>query len=97
MSTTGTLSEQRQLTLQEPTASTPDPIVKMVEPSKPIEKPTLTTTSTKPEVIQETPPQHLTDTKCTYCKAEAVATLSFRFGLVLVLLAFTYKLIKTAK
>jgi len=36
-------------------------------------------------------------TNCAYCKAEMVANLAFRFGLVLVVLAFSFKLIKTAK
>jgi len=36
-------------------------------------------------------------TNSAYCKAEMIATLAFRFGLVLLVLAFSFKLIKTAK
>jgi hypothetical protein len=96
MSNEGTLSEQRKLNNLEPTVTTKAPVVKMVETTKIIEKPILATL-TKPEVIEDKKPQHVADTKCMYCKVQAVVTLSCRGAFILVLLALCYNLIKTAK
>lgn len=65
------------------------------------EKPTLDKADvldTRPKAPQKPKePEHLQDSKCTFCKADAIATLSFRFALVLVLIAFSYHLIKRPK
>lgn len=64
---------------------------------EPVEKPQLTTTAQPQVWVKPKPqPEHVTDTKCLYCKAEAITTLAIRGGLVLVLLALCFNLIKSA-
>lgn len=103
---TGTISEQRKLTSTiQPTATattTPDPsviktpAVDLVDKTTSLDKLEILDTTVK-EPKQPKEPNHLQDSKCTFCKVDAIATLSFRFGLVLVLIALSYHLVKRPK
>lgn len=97
----GTISEQRKLqsTITPSPTKTPATItttaVEIVDKQPELDKGAVLDTTKKPEAPKA--PEHLQDSNCTYCKADAIASLSFRFSLVLVLLAFSYHLLKRPK
>lgn len=101
---TGTLSEKRKLVEEQvPTTplnpvvveapvptTTPTPLIKVT--NTPLETPGVT----EPRQSRPVVTNHVKDS-CSYCKADVIAALSFRFGLVVLLLALSFKLVKTSK
>ncbi|BDS13055.1 hypothetical protein [Aureispira anguillae] len=83
-----------------PTKETPSkvatPVVEVVKEQPPLKEVKITLDTTKVP-SKEGSPKHIQDTSCTYCKVDSISILAIRFSVVLVLLAFCYKLIKTAK
>lgn len=104
----GTLSEKRTkvdhvaLERNQPVLKTmisPEGVAKNNPSKEPVsvEKPEPVTITAQPQVQVEPKPKHISDTKCMYCKAEAITTLAIRGGIVLVLFALCFNLIKSAK
>lgn len=100
---TGTISEQRKLsttTTTNPTTSTTTDTIKTTSVDLVDKQPdpnTVQVLAPTKEPTKPKEPKHLQDSKCTFCKVDAIATLAFRFGLVLVLIALSYHLIKSPK
>lgn len=103
----GTLSEKRTKPITTTTASPPptekgegikvlEKLVESIKKEPTPKEPTLVVEAPKTP-IEPPQPTHVQDTKCTYCKMEAITTLAIRGSIVLVLLALCFKLIKTAK
>lgn len=98
---TGTISEQRKLGTKVSPTTTETPktikttVVEVVEKQPNLDKIEVLDTTKEPTKPKE--PKHVQDSKCTFCKVDAIATLAFRFGLVLVLIALSYHLIKSPK
>jgi hypothetical protein len=93
----GTLSEEKKLS---DTTATTDPIIKVVAPAPtPLDKGTEPDpTITKEPIETDAPPSKEKPNKkeaCTFCKAKSIANVAFSFSLVLLVLAFSFSLVKT--
>lgn len=91
----GTLSEELN-GVAEPTPK--EALIRVVEPTV---LPDKLIADPAPTVIEE-PKEQQTDPKprkeaCTLCKAKSIANVAFSFSLVLLVLAFSFSLVKTDK
>jgi hypothetical protein len=96
----GTLSEKREDTV-DITLLPPNSTIKIADPAPTVE-PTVLTDPTPTLTIVKAPIE--TDSKpkqekepCKLCKAKSIANVAFSFSLVLLVLAFSFSLVKTDK
>lgn len=96
--TNGTLSETR--TTPEVQATIKTTAVEVVENPPIIDKEPIVISPTvveQREPTAEPPTQHLQNSSCAYCKAEAITTLAIRTGFVVLLFALSFNLFKSTK
>jgi hypothetical protein len=98
----GTLSEKREDTV-DITLLPPNSTIKIADPAPTVEPTVLTDPPPTPALTIVKEPIE-TDSKpkqkkepCTLCKAKSIANVAFSFSLVLLVLAFSFSLVKTDK
>jgi hypothetical protein len=92
---TGTISEQRKRSTTEEPTVIKTTVVEVLENKPDLDKMEVLDTTQEPTKPKE--PKQKEDSKCTLCKVDKIASLAFRFGLVLVLIALSYHLVKSPK